>query len=95
MTNEELALVKKNYNDAKSKSAFLPKQNKNEVVSMSTDNDVFQDDLIVENKARAEFGSSISLREEFGNIDRYIAYRKAEVRGGMKILGNVVVRGQS
>ena len=90
MTNKELLLIQKNYNAAKNKNTFAPKQNNREVSFMSPENDVFQDDVVIENKARAEFGSSVAIRQEFGNVDRYIAFRKAEARGGMKIIGGVV-----
>ena len=53
-------------------------------------NDDGQDDVTVENKARTDFNSSVAIRDEFGNVDRYIAFRVAEARGRMRIIGGVV-----
>ena len=92
LTNEELNQVRKRHNDAKARavannatSTTITK----EVLSMQHKDDG-QDDVTVEHKARADFNSSVAIREEFENVDRYIAFRKAEARGRMKILGGVV-----
>lgn len=93
MNDKELMQVRKNYNDAKLRSASSTKTKNNEAIPMKHKDDG-QDDVTVERSARNDFDSSVAIRAEFENVDRYIAFRKAEARGNMKILGGVV-RGQS
>ncbi len=93
MTKNELDKVRKGYDMAKEQSS--PTQNNiTKEVSSMRNNDDDQDDVTVEYKARSEFDSSVAIRAEFSNVDRYVAFCKAEARGKTKILGGMVRGGK-
>ncbi len=45
--------------------------------------DLFQ----LEERCAKEFAASASLRAEFGTLERYAAFRRAEVKGLVRIIG--------
>ena len=45
-----------------------------------------RDDLAIEAQARAEWQRSPAIRAEFGELERYVAFAKADARGLVRIL---------